>query len=85
METTDGGRVELAKEGEIEVGSIGLVSPALELTLLIVLIDLGVEATVEDPRLKLVEACGFLRGGAPAGGGGGSILKTDTRRPISQP
>ncbi len=75
METTDGGRVELAKEGVIDEFNIVLASAILKLTLLIALIVLGVVAT-EGPRLKLVEACGFLRGGAPTGGGGGCIFRT---------
>ena len=71
METTDGGRVELANDGDIDDIRNGVASANRELTLLIVLIDLGV---VDGPRLKLVEECGFLRGGAPTGGGGGCIF-----------
>jgi hypothetical protein len=80
VETTDGGRVELAKEGDIDEDTIGVASANLELTLLIVLIDLGV---VEGPRLKLFDACGFLRGGGPTGGGGGCI-KTRTNHSAEQ-
>ena len=40
-----------------------------------VLNDLGVDADVDGPRLKLGKGVprGFLRGGGPTGGGGGCI------------